>query len=161
MSFDPTPRQLCAAAVVVPLAAVATALFTQHGLDMQPCPWCVLQRLIFVAIALAALPGLLAGGDVARWASGPLIGVLALCGMATALWQHFVASSSTSCALTLADRINRGLGLDELLPQVFASYASCAEAKATLLGVPYEFYSLTLFVGLSVAAALLLRGRSD
>lgn len=161
MNFAPTPRQLCAAAVVVPLAAVATALFTQHALDMQPCPWCVLQRVIFVAIALAALPGLLAGGRVARWGSGALMGVLALCGMATALWQHFVASSSTSCALTLADRINRGLGLDELLPQVFASYASCAEAKATLLGVPYEFYSLALFVGLGLAAALLVRGRGN
>jgi protein dithiol:quinone oxidoreductase len=159
MSFAPTPRQWCAAAVVVPLAGVAAALYTQHALDMQPCPWCVLQRVIFLAIALAALPGLLAGGGAARWFSGPLIGVLALCGVATALWQHFVASSSTSCALTLADRINRGLGLDELLPQVFASYASCAEAKATLLGVPYEFYSLALFVALGAAAALLVRGR--
>jgi disulfide bond formation protein DsbB len=159
MSFAPTPRQLCAAAVVLPLAGVAVALLTQHALDMQPCPWCVLQRVIFLAIALAALPGLLAGGGAARWFSGPLMGVMALCGVATALWQHFVASSSTSCALTLADRINRGLGLDEALPQVFASYASCAEAKATLLGVPYEFYSLALFVGLGAAAALLLRGR--
>jgi disulfide bond formation protein DsbB len=43
-----------------------------------------------------------------------------------------------------------------LLPQVFASYASCAEAKATLLGVPYEFYSLALFVGLGGVAGLLL-----
>jgi len=159
MSFAPTPRQLCAAAVVLPLAGVAVALLTQHALDMQPCPWCVLQRVIFLAIALAALPGLLAGGGAARWFSGPLMGVMALCGVATALWQHFVASSSTSCALTLADRINRGLGLDEALPQVFASYASCAEAKATLLGVPYEFYSLALFVVLGAAAALLLRGR--
>jgi disulfide bond formation protein DsbB len=159
MSFAPTPRQLCAAAVVLPLAGVAVALLTQHALDMQPCPWCVLQRVIFVAIALAALPGLLAGGGAARWFSGPLMGVMALCGVATALWQHFVASSSTSCALTLADRINRGLGLDEALPQVFASYASCAEAKATLLGVPYEFYSLALFLVLGAAAALLLRGR--
>jgi len=159
MSFAPTPRQLCAAAVVLPLAGVAVALLTQHALDMQPCPWCVLQRVIFLAIALAALPGLLAGGGAARWFSGPLMGVMALCGVATALWQHFVASSSTSCALTLADRINRGLGLDEALPQVFASYTSCAEAKATLLGVPYEFYSLALFVVLGAAAALLLRGR--
>jgi protein dithiol:quinone oxidoreductase len=159
MTFHPTPRQLCAAAVVAPLAGVAIALVTQHALDMQPCPWCVLQRVIFVAIALAALPGLLAGGGVARWVSAPLMGVLALCGVATALWQHFVASSSTSCAMTLADRINRGLGLDEWLPQVFASYASCAEAKATLLGVPYEFYSLALFVGLGALAVSLLRGR--
>ncbi|MDP2008273.1 MAG: disulfide bond formation protein B [Rubrivivax sp.] len=150
-------RRLCTVAFVLPPAAVAVALFTQHGLGMEPCPWCVLQRVIFLAIALAALPGLLAGGAVARWFSGTLVAVLALCGMATALWQHFVAANSTSCALTLADRINRGLGLDELLPQVFASYASCAEAKATLLGVPYEFYSLALFVLLGAGALQLLR----
>ena len=58
MSFAPTPRQLCAAAVVLPLAGVAVALLTQHALDMQPCPWCVLQRVIFLAIALA-LPRLM------------------------------------------------------------------------------------------------------
>ena len=39
------------------VAAVAAALVTQHGFDMQPCPWCVLQRLIFLAIALVALVG--------------------------------------------------------------------------------------------------------
>ncbi len=159
MTATVTSRRLCAAAVAVPLLAVAAALFTQHRLDMQPCPWCVLQRVIFVAISLAALPGLLAGGGVARWFSGPLVAVLAVCGIATALWQHFVAANSASCAMTLADRFNRGLGLDELLPQVFASYASCADGKVSLLGVPYEFYSLTLFIALAVVAALLLRGR--
>lgn len=159
MSYALQPRRICAAAVVVPLGAVAAALVTQHGLGMQPCPWCVLQRLIFVAIALAALPGLLAGAGVARWISGPLVALLALAGMATATWQHFVASNSTSCAMTLADRINRAVGMDELLPQVFASYATCAEAKASLLGVPYEFYSFALFTALAVAGALLLRGR--
>ena len=44
---------------VISLGAVGVALWTQHARDMQPCAWCVLQRLIFVAIALAALPGLL------------------------------------------------------------------------------------------------------
>jgi protein dithiol:quinone oxidoreductase len=152
-------RPLCAVAVSLPVVAVGVALYTQHGLGMEPCPWCVLQRVIFLAISLAALPGLLAGGALARWLSGPLVGLLALSGVATALWQHFVASSSTSCALTLADRVVRGMGLDELKPEVFAAYASCADAKATLLGVPYEFYSLTLFVLLGAGAVALLRSR--
>ncbi|MBA4175127.1 MAG: disulfide bond formation protein B [Leptothrix sp. (in: Bacteria)] len=145
--------------VAVPLGAVATALITQHGLDMMPCPWCVLQRMIFVAIAVAALPGLLAGGAAARWLSGPLAALLALSGMAAALWQHFVAAASTSCAMTLADRIVRGSGLDEMAPAVFAPYASCAEARATLLGLPYEYYSLALFGLLLAGAVALMRGR--
>ena len=151
------PRPLCAVATILPPAAVAVALYTQHGLGMEPCPWCVLQRAIFLAIALAALPGLLAGGAVARWLSGGLVAALSLAGMATATWQHFVASASQSCALTLADHIVRGLGLSDALPDVFAAYASCADAKATLLGVPYEFYSFTLFLGLGAVALMLLR----
>lgn len=157
MSVLQQQRLLSAAAVVVPVAAVGTALFTQHRLDMMPCPWCVLQRMIFLSIALAALPGVLLPGRATRWPSGLLMLVLAVCGMAAALWQHFVAAASQSCAQTLADRVVRGSGLDEMLPEVFAPYASCADAAARLLGVPYEFYSLSLFTLLAVAAVGVLR----
>ena len=147
---------LLAMAVAVPLAAVGAALVTQHVLGMQPCPWCVLQRAIFVAIAIVALPGLLHQAWPRR-ASAALVFLLAGCGMAAALWQHFVAANSVSCNVTLADRVVRGLGLDELWPQVFAPYASCAEAAVKLGGVPYEFYSLALFMLLGALAAQALR----
>ncbi len=152
-------RRWPALTLVISLAAVAAALFTQHVLDMQPCPWCVLQRLIFLAIALASLPALLMRSRATQWASGLLVLVLALCGGAAALWQHFVAASSQSCNLTLADRIVGGLGLDSLLPQVFAAYASCADAAVKLIGVPYVFWSLALFVLLALLALPMLRRR--
>ncbi len=150
-------RPAFGAAILVSLAAVGAALVTQHRFDIQPCPWCVLQRVVFVAIALAALPGLLLRAAAARWLSAAVVALLALAGAAAALWQHFVAASSTSCNLTLADQIVRGLGLDELLPPVFAAYASCAEAAVKLLGVPYEFYSLGLFALLAAGAVWALR----
>ena len=147
-----------AALAVLGLGAVGLALVTQHGFEMLPCPWCILQRMIFVAIAIAALPGALLASPAVRKASAALVLLLALCGVAAALWQHFVAASSASCDMTLADRIVTGSGLDALLPGVFAPWASCADAAATLLGVPYEFYSLTLFlIGAAVALWLLLR----
>jgi protein dithiol:quinone oxidoreductase len=144
-------------AVVVPLAAVCAALVSQHVFNMQPCPWCVLQRVIFVAIALAALPGLLLRTPAMRRLSAVLMALLALCGMAAALWQHFVAASSTSCKLTLADRIVGGLGLDSLWPEVFAAYASCADAAVKIAGLPYEFFSLALFVALGALAVQVWR----
>jgi len=144
-------------AVVVPLAAVCAALVSQHVFNMQPCPWCVLQRVVFVAIALAALPGLLLRTPATRRLSAVLMALLALCGMAAALWQHFVAASSTSCNLTLADRIVGGLGLDSLWPEVFAAYASCADAAVKIAGLPYEFFSLALFVALGALAVQVWR----
>lgn len=158
-----TPTRLLAVGAVLPLAAVGTALVTQHVFGMQPCAWCVLQRLIFVAISLAALLGLAGQGarlSVVRYLGAALMALLALGGISAALWQHFVAASSTSCDLSLADRIVSTVGVDTLWPAVFAPYASCADAAATLLGVPYEFYSLTLFVVLAAIAVWLLRRRA-
>jgi disulfide bond formation protein DsbB len=151
------PRWVWLAAGVLPVLAVCIALFTQHGLGMQPCPWCVLQRLIFLSISAAAWIGLALGAALPRRAMALLMSLLAAGGIAAAVWQHFVAAASASCNLTLADRVMSGSGLDNLWPEVFAPYASCAEAAATLLGVPYEFYSFTLFVLLDIAAVWLLR----
>jgi disulfide bond formation protein DsbB len=149
-----------AVAVVLPLCAVGAALFTQYQLDMQPCPWCVLQRAIFVAIALAALPGLLLRLPPLRKASAALALAVSACGMAAALWQHFVAASSTSCKQTLADQIVQGSGLAERWPEVFAAYASCADAAVELFGVSYEWYSLVLFMLLAGLMAAQCGARS-
>jgi protein dithiol:quinone oxidoreductase len=137
---------------VLSLGAVAAALWTQHALGMEPCPWCVLQRLIFVAIALAALPGLLWRAAAGRMISAALIGLLALGGIAAALWQHFVAAAADACNRTLAERIIVALGLDGSLPEIFQPRASCADAAVKLLGLPYEFWSLGLFVLLAAMA---------
>lgn len=134
------------------VAAVGAAWWTQHHLDMQPCPWCILQRMQLLAIAalgllIAAMPSrmlqrLLSVGVVA----------LAMSGVAAALWQHFVAAKTNSCALTLADRILTWSTLDQRWPELFEVRATCADAAATLLQVPYEFWSLALFAMVGVWA---------
>jgi protein dithiol:quinone oxidoreductase len=138
--------------VLLPLAAVAAALVSQHRFGMLPCPWCVLQRLIFVAIALVALPALLVRHALVRRICAFEVLTLALAGLAAALWQHFVAAGSSSCNLTLADRINTAIGLDALWPEVFAAYATCADAAVKLFGLPYEAWSGLLFVVLGALA---------
>jgi disulfide bond formation protein DsbB len=136
--------------------AVALALITQHVFDMQPCPWCVLQRLVFVAVGVVALAGLAWRSPLAHRALPLLLLLLCSAGVAAALWQHFVAAASASCHLTLADRIVSGLQLDALLPSVFQATATCADAAVDLAGVPYEFWSLAAFVAIEAAALVLL-----
>lgn len=144
-----------AAIALASFGAVAVALMTQHLGDMQPCPWCVLQRLVFVLIGLVAMVGALSPQALLVSVARGLIALLALGGLAAAIWQHFVAAGSASCNLTLADRIMSAAGLDGWWPEVFAAYASCADAKQSLLGLPYEFYSAGLFA--VIAAVVLLR----
>ena len=121
---------------------------------MLPCPWCVLQRLIFVSIAAACVAGL----AVPRL-GGALAMLLAACGLSAATWQHFVAASSASCDLSLADRIMSATGLDGRFPDVFMAMASCADAKVQLFGLPYEAWSGLLFAAILLAMFVVVFGR--
>lgn len=156
MTF-PRSTLLLGGSALLCLAAVGAALVSQHVYGMEPCPWCVLQRVIFLAIALACGIGLVLPGAAGRRSGAALGLVLAASGMAAALWQHFVAAASASCNLTLADRIVGGLKLDSLVPDVFSARASCADAAVNLLGVPYEFWSLALFAALGAALVAVVR----
>ena len=51
------------------------------------------------------------------------------------------------------------LKLDSLLPDVFSPRASCADAMVDLLGVPYDFWSLLLFLVVAAAGVLVIRER--
>ena len=138
------------AIAVLSLGAVAAALVSQHVYGMQPCPWCVLQRAIFVVIALACVVGLFWRSAAGRVVSASLIFLLASSGVAASAWQHFVSAKSASCNLTLADKIVSALKLDTVLPSVFSATASCADAAVNLLGVPYDFWALGLFAMLGL-----------
>lgn len=153
----PSSIAVLAGSALLCLAAVGVALVSQHVYGMEPCPYCILQRVIFLAIALACLLGLVWAGRAGRRFGAALALLLALSGVATALYQHFVAAASASCNLTMADRIVGAMKLDSFWPDVFSARASCADAAVDLLGVPYEFWSLALFIALAVAALRVVR----
>lgn len=134
------------------LAAVGAALVSQHRFGMEPCPWCTFQRLLFLLISASALLAALMPVALLRRLLAGLIVLVAGSGIASALWQHFVAAKSASCALTLADRLMGFTGLDVRFPEVFEVRANCAEAAVDLLGVPYAMWSLALFAVLGLIA---------
>ena len=153
-------RQSLLAMAGLCIAGVAAALLGQYGFDMRPCPWCILQRVIFVVIALLCLIGALLPPAAARKPVAGAAIVLALLGGAAALYQHFVAAKSVSCNLTLADRIITALKLEELMPSLFGVTGSCADGAVSVLGVPFELWSLALFALLALIAVTALRRRA-
>ncbi|TDP64056.1 disulfide bond formation protein B [Roseateles toxinivorans] len=143
------------------LAAVGAALVAQHLFDVKPCPWCVLQRLVFLLIAAVAGLGWLAGRiRAAQVAAFGLIALLALGGVAAAYYQHEVASQMASCAMTFADRVLTELSLESAVPALFMVTASCSEASQyRLLGLPYEIWSGLLYALTLLLSVLALRNK--
>ena len=114
-STESTPSMALAS-----FGAVGIALIAQHQFGVKPCPWCVLQRAIFLLIGSLSLLGWLASAKRALRQSA-LVLVLVLCaaGLTAAVFQHEVASQSATCAMGLADNIVTALNLEELWPLVF------------------------------------------
>ena len=138
------------------LGAVALAALAQYAFDMQPCPWCVLQRFIYIVIGVLALLGALLADTARRVAIGLAL-LATLSGIASALWQQLAAVNENSCDLSLAERITVGLHLDRILPQLFIAYASCADAAVSVLGIPFAVWSCAMYVILALLLAWTLR----
>lgn len=155
------PTRLLLGMAVASFAAVGAALIAQHQFGVKPCPWCVLQRGIYLVLGTLALLGWLASAKPGlRRSAAVLTLLLSAAGVAAAVFQHEVASQTASCAMGLADQIITALGLEELWPSVFMITANCAEAAAyRLLGLPYEVWSGLLFVALGVSSIVLISKR--
>lgn len=155
------PARALAGMAVASFAGVGIALIAQHQFGVKPCPWCVLQRGIFLLIGTVSLLGwLMQARRALRQAA--LVAVLLLCaaGLTAAVFQHEVASQSATCAMGLADRIVTVLNLEELWPTVFMITANCAEAAAyRLIGLPYEVWSGLLFAGMAALGLVALGKR--
>ena len=148
--------QVLALVGVLALGSVALAALAQYAFDMQPCPWCVLQRFIYIVVGVLALVGAVLSNTPRRIAVGlALLG--ALSGIASALWQQLAAVNENSCDLSLAERITTALHLDRLLPQLFIAYASCADAAVSVLHVPFAVWSCAMYVVLALLLAWTLR----
>lgn len=143
------------------VAAVAVALISQHVFDLRPCAWCVLQRLVYLSIAvvcwigvlLARLPGL-------RRLAALLSTCLSAGGFIAAWYQYTVAAKMFSCDMTFADRFIVKSGLDAHLPWIFGIFASCMDARVNLLGIEYAIWSLALFGLLTLLSLLALLRRA-
>ncbi|HEY9461090.1 MAG TPA: disulfide bond formation protein B [Paralcaligenes sp.] len=155
-----TTSRLLNLIALLSIGAVGIALISQYVFGLQPCAWCVLQRLIYLLIAAFCWLGLLLNRLPALRKTCALLAALLSVGGAAAAWyQYDVAAQLFSCKLTFADRFMVGAGLDAHVPWLFGILASCADAKARILGVEYALWSLALFAFLGVLSLVALLRR--
>ena len=154
---DRVSRLLLAGCAVACVSGLALSLVLQHVGGMQPCAWCVLQRGIYLLIAVVCAAGAtFVRGPLGCGVSAALSATLAATGVCAALFHQFVAALPGGCGVTIADRFLMITRLYEHVPWLFDAPATCDLANAPLLGIPFALWSATLFTMLGVASMIAL-----
>ncbi len=152
-------RWLYLAGVLVVSGLFGAALYLQYVMHEEPCPLCMVQRVIFIAIlvvfALAALHGPKRIGERVYAA---LIVLLSLSGVGVAsrhIWlQHLPKDQVPACGPGL-DYMLETMPLSNVLKQLMHGSGECAAKGWTFLTLGIPEWSLLCYLALGAWAVLI------
>jgi disulfide bond formation protein DsbB len=145
---------LLIAIAVACLALLGGAVYLQLVRYMLPCPWCVIQRYIFLAIAVICLITALLPASATR--IGAALGTLtALGGCGAAGWLVWVqAHPSVSCGIDPMETSLNKIFSAKLLPVLLKADGMCSTEYEPILGVSLPQWSLTAFVVFTIVLGI-------
>jgi protein dithiol:quinone oxidoreductase len=139
------------AALLVCIAALAVAYYLQHVLLLEPCPWCIAQRILFMIVGLFALAALVHR----RWRRvySSLGAFFAVAGIVAAAYHLRLQGrpESSVCMGGWLEKLLDASQLGKLWPAMFQYDGPCVLAPWEMLGLTIPEWSLACFVALSAA----------
>ncbi len=157
----PSARTLCAIGFAGCIFLMASALYMEHQMGMDPCPLCVFQRVSVIIAGLFLLMGVFVSGSRTGARIGAsLTALAALSGIGLAgrhVWlQHLPADQVPQCGPGLEYLLDV-FPWQEVLAKVLTGSGECAEVSWRFLGLSIPEWTLIAFIGLFVWALLIWR----
>jgi protein dithiol:quinone oxidoreductase len=152
-------RKLALAGFLVCTGLVGFALYLQYVDGLDPCPLCMIQRVLFGALGFVFLIAALAGprGFFIR-VYGVLATLLALCGVGFAarhVWLQWHPPELESCTADLFTQLQR-LPFGSVIERALYATGDCAKVDWTLLGLSIAQWSFIWFAILTVLSLVYL-----
>lgn len=133
-------------------------LYLQHWKNLDPCPWCVVQRLDYMLIGLIALTGALhRPGPIGTTLYASLGFIASVAGIAAASYQIYLQIDpvrAAKCVGSPVERILDQLEIGKLIPLLLQYDGPCTLKAWSFLGLSIPEWSLAWFVILAVAFLL-------
>lgn len=135
------------------------ALYLEYVLHQEPCPLCMVQRFIFIAmLALFAVAMLHNPGRFGAKIYAALIGLFALAGIGVAsrhIWiQHLPPDQVPACGPGLDYMLNN-FPMSDVLKELMHGSGECAAKGWSFLGLGIPEWSLLWYVLLGIWAVLI------
>src|ERR1700704_393856 len=139
---------------------LAFGYYLQFGVGLEPCPLCIIQRILLFAVGVAFLVAALHHPADRRGAGiyGGVVAFSAAVGIAVAgrhVWlQHLPPEKRPACGPAL-DYLLSAFGPIEGLSRVLRGSGECGAVDWTLLSFSIPEWTLAAFVALSIWAVFL------
>lgn len=151
-----TPRILCLTGFVVCVALLAGALYFQHVLYLEPCPLCIFQRIVFVAMGVVFVVGFLHNPRATAFhVYSIVIALLAFIGAGIAgrhVWlQNLPPDQVPECGAGLDFMLEQN-SLTRVIELVFKGSGECAEIAWSFLGLSIPGWTLIIFLVFALIA---------
>lgn len=148
------PKLLLIAIAVTCIGLLAGAVYFQYTAYMLPCPWCIIQRYLYTAIALICL---ITAFRPAATRVGAMFGALfGLAGVGAAAWLIWVqAHPSVSCGIDPVETSLNKIPTAKLLPFLFKANGLCTTEYDPIMGLSMPQWSLLAFIGMTIVLAFL------
>lgn len=170
---QPASRPLYLLSFILCLALLVTAYYMEYVMGLEPCPLCIVQRVVFILLGLISLAAVLHNPQP-RAQSGKRSSAARVYGLAVTLFaafgvaiagrqvwlQHQPADQLPSCLPSL-DYMMDVLPFQEMLRLVFSGTADCAAVTWTFLGLSIAEYTLIAFIGFTLFGLAQLLRRND
>jgi protein dithiol:quinone oxidoreductase len=152
-------RWLYLAGALIVAALFGSALYLQYVLRQEPCPLCMVQRVIFIAIGvLFFIAALLNARRLAGRIYSTLIALFALSGVGVAsrhIWiQHLPADQVPACGPGL-DYMLKHFPMSDVLQELMHGSGECAAKGWTFLTLGIPEWSLIWYVLLGIFAVMI------
>jgi len=150
---------------VITASMFGAAMYMQHVMYLDPCPLCIVTRVIVLILAVLFLGAFVINpmGNGMRKVFGGLFTLASLSGVIVSSrhsWlQHFPPSSEASCGPGLSYWMDN-LPAWNVVENVFKGTAECSAVSWTFLSLSIPEWSLIFFIGfLFFSLRLLFKGR--
>ena len=146
---------------VVCAGLMAWAFYLQYGEGLEPCPLCMLQRVVVVAIGLVFLVGAFhEPGRLGAWMYALVLLLLSGIGAALAtrhVWlQSLPKDQVPACGMGLSYMLESMPFLD-VIRRVLEGSGECADKAWVFLGLSIAGWTLAFFVSIAFVGIALVR----
>ncbi len=142
-------------------ALIGWALWLQYGLDLDPCPLCIFQRVAVIATGVVFL--LAAIQNPGRIGTGIYAGltlITAGTGAGLAAWQVWIQGqpkgSVAACGMGLNYMLDT-MPLTDVIGKVLKGSGECAEQGWLFMGLAIPSWTFVFFIAMIVCAFALIR----